>query len=240
MYRVLEPLWSPKTNGIKYPKTGIVVHHAAGTDFDAIGRTFAYSDREASAHWAVGNGIAQQFIPEEIDAWHAANSYANQHYVGIECVNSTGDPDWQISEETVQTLCELMADIAKRWGIYPLARDVNVFGHRDFAATLCPGVLYDRLDEICSRANKIIEGVKPAEKEEEMHEFLLWDGGKKNPLFIRIYPNGKAIRKVVTGGDNELEFIKRTHFAAFGEPIGECHMDNATMRGYAPDYYKTI
>lgn len=77
------------------------------------------------------------------------------------------------------------------------------------------------------------------ESEDEMKEFIIWDGGK-GPLFIREYPNGKKERIPITGGDKELEFVKRCHFAAFGGAIGQASMDDAEMRAYVSKYFKTV
>ena len=131
----------------------IVIHHAATTDFDGIARTFN-GDREASAHYAVGrNHNVDALVSEANTAWHCGNYPANQTSVGIENVNSSGAPNWDIAPETFDTLVELVRDIAARQGLGKLVVGQNLFGHRDFMATACPGQLYGRLQELADRVN---------------------------------------------------------------------------------------
>lgn len=132
----------------------IVIHHAATTDFDGIGATFRASGRYASAHYGVGrNNNVDQYVAEKDVAWHAGNWSANISSVGIENVNASGAPDWAIADSTFNTLVELVRDIAKRNGLLPLRVGVNLFGHKDFSATACPGQLYGRLQELADKVN---------------------------------------------------------------------------------------
>lgn len=131
----------------------IIVHHAATTDFDGIARTFNGA-REASAHYAVGrNNNVDAMVSESNTAWHCGNWQANLTSVGIENVNSSGAPNWSVAEETFNTLVELVRDIAKRHGLLPLQVGKTLFGHKDWMATACPGVLYGRLEELARRVN---------------------------------------------------------------------------------------
>lgn len=131
----------------------IIVHHAATTDFDGIARTFN-GDREASAHWAVGrNNNVDALVDEANTAWHCGNWQANLTSVGIENVNLTGAPNWDIADATFNTLVELVRDIRDRHGLGKLVVGQNLFGHRDFMATACPGQLYGRLQELADRVN---------------------------------------------------------------------------------------
>lgn len=132
----------------------IVIHHAATTDFDGIARTFQSPTRAASAHYGVGrNNNVDQYVKESDIAWHAGNWNANVTSVGIENVNSSGAPSWNIDEKTFNTLVELVRDIAKRNGLGKLVVGRNLFGHKDFYATACPGQLYARLQELADKAN---------------------------------------------------------------------------------------
>jgi N-acetylmuramoyl-L-alanine amidase len=138
--------------GVKINK--IVIHHAATTDFDGIGRTFKDPGRGASAHYGVGRSQnVDQYVAEANTAWHAGNWPANISSVGIENVNSNGAPTWDIDEATFNTLVELTRDIASRNGLLPLVVGQNLFGHKDFKATACPGDLYARLQELANRVN---------------------------------------------------------------------------------------
>lgn len=142
---------------------GIVIHHAASTSLDSIGQVFSQYGRGASAHYGVGGKEIHQYVHESDCSWHCSNFAGNNATVGIETTNSTGAPDWKVSDETLKTLIKLVADIAKRnnlgklW-INPDADYPALSGHKDWvgANTICPGpYLYPKLQYICDEANKI-------------------------------------------------------------------------------------
>lgn len=223
----LDPKWSPFKYDNSNTVNAIVIHHAASDNFEAIGWTFQVSN--TSAHYGVAPGRVQQYVHEYDGAWHCGNWWGNHNAVGIECTNLTLAPNWIVADETIQTLCELMADIAIRNNLYPLKHgrvvngvgvDGNVFGHKELSATGCPWYLYDKIDEICDRANKIIEGVSeiPDESEDSMREMLVWRG-KDHVVLIRAFGNGTFTRKRITGA--QMEKIKEAHMAMFNVPIGQ-------------------
>lgn len=123
----------------------IVVHHAATTNFDVM--PDVWKSREASAHYGIGQkGEIRAYIDETKRAWHAGNE--NSRSIGIECTNTTGAPNWIVSDATVTALVDLIQDIKKRYNI------TRIIGHRDGvgAATACPGPsLYPRMQEIRNR-----------------------------------------------------------------------------------------
>lgn len=142
----------------------IVIHHAASTSFDSIGQVFARPGREASAHYAVGrNNNVDLMVDEGNIAWHCANWYHNSRSIGIENVNSSGAPNWDVAQETFNTLVELCADIVRRNpGIGRLQVGKNLFGHKDVAdknrPTACPVQLHGRLQELADRVNAMVSG----------------------------------------------------------------------------------
>lgn len=164
----LNPVWSPNFYSGQNDVRGIVIHHAATTSIEAVASTFSSLSRQASAHYAVKDDLAQQYVHEYDGAWHAGDWWANTHTIGIENVNATAGPTWDVDERTIETCCELMADIAYRHNLYPLKRNKNVWGHKDFQSTYCPGVLYDRLDWMCDRANTIYAKKYLGEDDEDM------------------------------------------------------------------------
>jgi len=131
----------------------IVIHHAATTDFDGIGRTFQ-GNRGTSAHYGVGqNNNVDQYVSEDNIAWHAGNWPANCTSIGIENVNSSGAPEWNVADSTFNTLVELVRDIATRRGLLPLVVGKNLFPHKSFVATACPMKLEARLQELADAVN---------------------------------------------------------------------------------------
>ena len=90
-----------------------------------------------------------------ITAWHCG-AYGvdnNSHTIGIEHQNSTGAPDWLVSNENQEKSAQLVADIAKRYGI-PLDRN-HIVRHREMPKCnpVCSGGL--DIDWIVNRAKQI-------------------------------------------------------------------------------------
>lgn len=138
--------------------TTVVVHHQAGTNFDNM--PGIWKNVQASAHYGIGqDGTIRAYIDELKTAWHA--NKANSYSIGIECTNTTGAPNWQVAEKTIDALIKLIQDIEKRYG-----RKMIIIGHKDApgAATACPGpFLYERLGEIRSRvANGSVMAPNPS------------------------------------------------------------------------------
>ncbi|SKA11675.1 N-acetylmuramoyl-L-alanine amidase [Pilibacter termitis] len=149
------PHFSTGRSGAKVDK--IVIHHMAGTNYDIVPNI--WQTREASAHYGIGkNGEIRAYVDENNTAWHAGNWNANITSIGIENSNSTGEPDWNINQATIDACAKLVADIGKRYGLGVLAPYKNVFPHQYFSSTSCPGKLMSKLGEICDKANAINNG----------------------------------------------------------------------------------
>lgn len=173
--------WSPNTNGGGYPKCGVCIHHAAGTDFDGIGRTFQDTARQTSAHYGVEPGHVCQYLEDDCNAWACSNAWANNNLISIECLNSGSDAEgWPVDEGTVATLVEWLADKSREHGFGHYVVGENLFGHKDFYATFCPGVLYDRLDEIANRANALLDS--GAESEDDVSADDVWNFNQNGTL----------------------------------------------------------
>lgn len=146
------------------PIDRIIIHHAASTSFDSIARTFQNPARDASAHYAVGrNQNVDVIVPERFTAWHCGNYRMNQRSIGIENVNSSGAPNWDVANETRETLIELCVDIVRRNpGIGRLEAGRNLFGHSQVAdpgrGTACPVQLLGWLPELARRVNELVYG----------------------------------------------------------------------------------
>lgn len=145
MSYTLTQWWSPNytkgRGGHKINK--IILHHAATTNFDGIGATFQNTSRQTSAHFGVAPGHVCQYVNISDTAWHAGVWSVNQESIGIEHVNSSGAPNWDIADGTIQTGAELLANLAKQLGWNHLKIGENVFFHSDFRQTSCPCKLRD-------------------------------------------------------------------------------------------------
>ena len=127
-----------------YKVNGIVIHYAASTSLDSIGQVFSTHGRGGSAHYGIGGKQVHQYVDENDTAWHCSNYWGNQNTIGIENTNSTKAPNWEVSDETFDTCCRLVADIAKRYGlgklyVNPSEDCPKLSGHKDWqgAATAC-------------------------------------------------------------------------------------------------------
>lgn len=154
------------TNGDMGGKEGFCVHHAAGTSIDMAGTFLA---RGTSAHYGVEPGHVRQFVEDRNNAWAAGHRWANDRLVHVECVNSAAGGGWPVAEATVDTLVEFLADKCREYGWPRLDVGENLYGHRDFSATECPGVLYARLGEIAGRVNNLLNG------EDDMNACDVWE-----------------------------------------------------------------
>lgn len=192
---VTKKWWANSTNytmGRSDKIRGIVIHHAASTSLNSIGTVFSQPGRNGSAHYGVGGKEIHQYVSEADTAWHCGNWAGNSATVGIETTNSTGAPDWKVSDETFETLVKLVADIAKRNGlgklsINPDADYPTLSGHKDWygASTVCPGpYLYPKLQELCDKANAINYPATKAELSwREIKPYVVYVAAK-NPTYL--------------------------------------------------------
>lgn len=132
----------------------------------------------SSSNYVVGyDGSIGLSVPEEYRPWTTGGKYTvngitgsqNDHRaVTIEVACDTKHP-YAVTSAAYDALVRLVADIAKRNGLYPLkwkadkalvgnVAQQNMTAHRWFAAKACPGdYLFTRMGDIAQRANKIIE-----------------------------------------------------------------------------------
>lgn len=206
---------SGNTNGPMGAKLGICIHHAAGTSIDMAG-TFIRNG--TSAHYGVEPGHVRQFVADCDNAWAAGHQWANNRLIHIECVNSAAGGSWPVAEATVDTLVEFLSDKCREYGWARLTVGENLFGHRDFSATYCPGVLYARLGEIADRVNNIIEEGEDMDAETKAKiDYIYnelsrtddagWGNAKGHTLFGRI----NAIQHQLTRTDAEGHKANKGH-----------------------------
>ncbi len=121
--------------------TKIVLHHNGGT-LTTEQCYQVWQTREASAHYQVEiTGRIGQLVNDSDTAWHAGDLNANQTSIGIEHANNALAPNWTVSDATLDAGAHLVAAICRYYGLGRPVWGVNVFGHRDFYATDCPGAL---------------------------------------------------------------------------------------------------
>lgn len=139
----------------------ITVHHmAARWTARRCGESFQQIERDASSHYGIGfDGEIAQYVDEKDTAWTNGNWDSNLESVTIECANSASGAPWPVSDASLQSLTSLIADIARRNGLVPLVKGVNLTWHGMFEATACPGAyLLSKMDEIVEEANRLLTG----------------------------------------------------------------------------------
>lgn len=133
----------------------IVIHHNATTNKDvAINTWLASGSAQTSAHYEVANNEIIGIVGEGTTAWHAGNGDMNARSIGIENLNSAGEPNWPVSSQTFESLSKLVADIAKRYG-FPID-STHVIPHNAVVGTRCPGGI--DVAEVIARAREIASG----------------------------------------------------------------------------------
>ena len=135
----------------------ITVHHAAGiVSVDALGQLWQKKGRAGSSHYGVSGTQIGQYVSEDDIAWTNSNWAANCRAVTIEVSNSSGAPNWGVSNTSLETLVKLVADIAQRNGLFPLVVGKTLTYHSMYTATACPGpYLKEKLQWLCNEANKL-------------------------------------------------------------------------------------
>lgn len=151
----------------------IVIHHMATTSFEC-GMATWYGGG-TSANYAISDTEIVGCVGENYAAWHAGGTGENDipsipninaRSIGIEHVNSTGAPSWQVSDATIRNSAKLVADICKRYNI-PITRD-RIKRHGEITKTQCCGGL--DIDKLVKYAQEIANGKQSNENGFEKKE----------------------------------------------------------------------
>lgn len=145
----------------------VIVHYNAG-NLTCEGCYSVWQTREASAHYQVeSNGRIGQLVWDRDTAWHAGDWDANCSSIGIEHANMA---DGTITEACLDNGAHLVAAICKNYGLGRPEWLKNVFPHKYFSATSCPGEIYgSQKDAYIQRAQywyDVMTGAVSAEPEE--------------------------------------------------------------------------
>ena len=155
----------------------ITIHHMAGNlSVKQCGEIFAKSASKASSNYSVNGKEVGLYVDEKNRAWTSSNRSNDQRAITIEVANTdigVKKKTWEVSNESMETLIQLVADICKRNNIKKLVwvnnkydriahrNGANMTIHKDFTATLCPGpYLESRMGYIATMVNDILEPKK--------------------------------------------------------------------------------
>lgn len=116
----------------------VVIHHNATTNKQtALNTWLTTGPAQTSAHYEVTPNEIIGCVEEERSAWQAGTSNMNRRSIGIEHLNSTLGPKWEVAEATLKNSARLCADICKRYGI-PID-SAHIIPHKAVVSTACPG-----------------------------------------------------------------------------------------------------
>lgn len=123
-------------NGGNKPKK-IIIHHwgVDGQKFDNVVSWLCNPKAQVSAHYVVEAGKVVKLMSDTDCAWHAGSKAQNTTSIGIECRPECTKADRE-------TVIELISELYLKYGKLP------VIGHKDVAATSCPGRWYKFIDTI--------------------------------------------------------------------------------------------
>lgn len=119
-------------------------HHTAvvGASAETIASNFNKNGN--SANYVIGNdGTIISCVPEEYRAWTSSSEDNDTQAITVEVCNSTGAPEWKVSDKALEALINLGVDICKRHNLsgFKWTGDKNgtLTIHKMFASTSCPG-----------------------------------------------------------------------------------------------------
>lgn len=159
------------TKGRPYGISGVTVHHMAGNLTLEQCRA-ALDSNGTGAHYGVAGGRVAQFVDDYNRAWACGDGIGtgggNDRTISIEHANDHADP-WTVSEDTLDTGAHLTAAICVYYKLGRPEWGKNVWPHRHWSATACPGELYgSQKDAYIARAqawyDSMVNGAAEPEK----------------------------------------------------------------------------
>lgn len=159
------------TNGRPYGISGVTVHHMAG-NLTLEQCKAALDSNGTGAHYGVAGGRVAQFVDDYNRAWACGDGIGtgggNDRTISIEHSNDHADP-WTVSEETLDTGAHLTAAICVYYKLGRPEWGKNVWPHRHWSATSCPGELYgSQKDAYIARAQAWYDSMVNGAPEPEM------------------------------------------------------------------------
>lgn len=138
--------------------TEICIHYMAGNcSIETLGGIWQTKGRKGSSTYGIGSdGRIACYVDEKDIPWTNNNWESNCRSATIETANL--QPDSRVTDEALNSLIKLCADIAVRNGMGKLVKGKNLTWHMMYYNTKCPGeYLLSKMDYIVDEANKIID-----------------------------------------------------------------------------------
>ena len=162
-------IWSPLTtnwavnNVDSRPRTAkvdtIIHHHVAGTNKLSALALFAPGGREVTPNYFIAGREIWGIVPEDRRAFTSGSPTDDNRAITYEILNSSGSPSWGFSQETLDTVARLDADIARRYGVPLKHSQPGFMEHRNVYewfgrgyATACAGPSFNIQNIIAATA----------------------------------------------------------------------------------------
>jgi peptidoglycan hydrolase-like protein with peptidoglycan-binding domain len=187
--------------------TRVIQHHWAGTS-GGIERLSNPKEKASATYIVLSDGRILGQVPEEYRPWTSGGYATDNPSITIECQNSTGAPDYKVSDKAYASLIRLLVDIDNRHGFGILTR-TKYCGHREFAATACPGpYLYPRLQAICDAVNGVLPHPVPTPTPTPVGKLVV--DGSFGPLTIKALQRNLGVEADGLFGPNTKKMLQ--HF----------------------------
>lgn len=191
----------------------ITIHHMAGVlSAKQCGAIFQNPNRAGSSHYGIGvNGEIGRYVSESDIAWTNSNWEANKRAITIEVSNNTLGPNWAVSDASLNSLIELVRDIAKRYNLLPLVKGKSLTWHKMYSNTNCPGpYLMNKLDYIVERVNAGTEENKTSNTVEELARRVIagdFGNGAERKVALGIAYNEvqKRVNEILLGNKPKVD-----------------------------------
>ena len=196
----------------------ITIHHMAGVlTAKECGKLFQDGTRKVSSHYGIGkDGEIGLYVDEENTAYTNGNFDSNSIAVTIETSNSEASGEYPVSDEVLNVLIKLVADIAKRNNLGTLVKGQNLTWHKMHAETSCPGeYLLSKMDYIVEEANKINNEVtsvpepEPVPTPEPVPPVLKTNEEIANEVISGIWGNGNDRKVKLTDAGYDYSSIQK-------------------------------
>ena len=213
----------------------ITIHHMAGNlSVETCGKLF--HKKKGNSNYGIGSdGRIALYVEEKNGAWTSSNKTNDMSAITIEVANNSGAPNWTISQQALNSLLLLCADICRRNNIKALVwsanksdrinhkNGCNMTMHKDFAATACPGPFIESIEGLIAIA---------------VNQMLLQSpytliGYDYAPVFDPVYYANRYPDLRVAFGDNSQALWD--HFVSFGMTELRQASDE-----FDPVYYKSM
>lgn len=184
---------SPNQDPRRQDVSQVIIHHTASTGDvrDILNMFMQDNSRSVSANFLVAqNGDVYEVVnPDTGRAWTTGSGPVgtlspDHSAITMEVMDETGAPGWTISEAAQESVSQIIAWAAERYGFTPV-RGVNVRGHREMPgqSTACPGGM--PLDSVTARGIDILNGVNKKgflmalndTQQQQIYDALVVNGG---------------------------------------------------------------